>query len=397
MRSKEVVCSSIPARSASRASQVVEQIAISLQENACRLKYPGYGNGLLSISLFSAYYALFSGQRQFTTAAAAYFERAISAISVDIYAHKISYFRELIEMAFFVQFVKSNNLISFIDTDILAALDTRIDAFFKIKLREGELNHFGALYASEYYLTRIDQDPLAADRLVKLVEALEHFAIRDSAGYCWKWPFSKNDGIYLGMICGSARVIRVLSELYWIGIKQQEVIHLINRAADFILSQSQKANPGYFPVKVHTEGRSDFMLDADLAVSCALWETYRITGRKDVLRVMECTLALCCQRRDLAGCRVGDASIQYGSTGLALRFEGLYRKSGLQDLKNASEYWHQQTMLQQRFDNDTAGFKASYNQMHVHTNIAFHEGIAGIGIGLMCYADASLPLPTQLI
>lgn len=397
MKIREAGCTSVLQDQWLNAEDVIEDIRASLDQNAINLKYVGYGSGLLSIALFYSYYAKFTNDEKYRLLAIEYFEKSIAAISFRLYDDTIFYFREIIEIGLFIQFVKNEGLLPQINAEILQKLDTQISVFMKVKVREGELNHFGAMFAGEYFLTRINENPQAIDHLADLVYAFGKFAIKDQKGYSWKWPFAKRDGVYLGMVCGSSRVITLLSSIYENNILQGDCLHIIDQATDFLLRHEQKPNPGYFPAKAGSMDKSNALLDGDLAVACGLWNAWKVTKREDVMDAIDRTLDLCSVRHTLDDCGVSDASILYGTTGLALRFDRLYRSIGGEKLRDAADFWYAESILQRKFSNETAGFMARYNQGHLSTNIAFHEGIAGIGIGMMCFLNRDLPLPTMLI
>ncbi|GGM84209.1 hypothetical protein GCM10010967_15030 [Dyadobacter beijingensis] len=384
-------------REAECTSEVIDDIRTALDRNAFHLKYAGYGSGLLSVALFYSYYSKFRNDEKYASLAIEYVEKSINAISLKLYDDKIFYFREIIEIGLFVQFVKNEGLLTRIDAAILDKLDKQIGVFMRVKIQEGELNHFGAMFAGEYFLTRVQVNPQTADHLTDLVDAFEKFAIKDEKGYSWKWPFAKRDGIYLGMVCGSSRVITLLSAIYENNIRPGDCHHIIDQATDFLLHHEQKPDPGYFPAKAGSMDKANALLDGDLSVACGLWNAWKVTKREDVKNAVDRTLDLCCIRHMLDDCGVSDASILYGTTGLALRFDWLYTATGEEKLRSTADFWYAESIRQRKFDNETAGFMARYNQGYLSTNIAFHEGIAGIGIGLMCFLDKDLPLPTMLI
>jgi hypothetical protein len=62
-----------------------------------------------------------------------------------------------------------------------------------------------------------------------------------------------------------------------------------------------------------------------------------------------------------------------------------------------ANFWYEKILDFRTHNNQTIGYQAHFNQYNPATNIAFGEGIAGIGVAMMCFLNKKLPPIYELI
>ena len=122
----------------------------------------------------------------------------------------------------------------------------------------------------------------------------------------------------------------------------------------------------------------------DLGISVALWHASQALGRKDWEQEAIDTILHASKRRGLVENGVVDAGLCHGTAGIAHIFNRMHGYTGLEELKEASNYWFAETLKMARFEDGLAGFKAwQGNERGWVNEPGLLEGIAGIGLALI--------------
>ena len=139
------------------------------------------------------------------------------------------------------------------------------------------------------------------------------------------------------------------------------------------------------------------LLHGDLSVGYGLLRGAQVLRdnqrRQEAMRIMR----LCGKRRTRIEAQMPDASLLYGAGGTAVLFDTAYRLTNDILLQEAASHWYQAVFTYQEHDNEFLGFRARFNQKQPATNVAFHEGIIGMGIALIQHENRSLPSPAPLL
>lgn len=371
--------------------------AVAAQES--RIRYANYSTGKMGLVLFYSYLAACSGEDGYRAKADRLFGEAISALDPGAFGGNGSlFYKELAEIGVALHHLETNGLLRPDAGGLLNLLDELLYPFMQQKMREGDLNEVtGALAAGQYFLTRLRTLPAAETYLRQLVRSIEEHARHDEQGRCyWKWPVFKSDGVYLGLIAGSAMQLSFLASVYEAGLTLPGIVTITERAAAFVLGQKRQFAKSFFPIKVGEPVAVRPLLQGDLGICYGLLRAASVLQSPDLHQETCYLLEKACERRADADARVTDASVLYGASGVALLLDRAYALTGRPALADAAGYWYGRIGSFARHQNECAGFRATFNQRHPHTNVAFDEGIVGIGITLMHHTNADLPHPGAL-
>jgi lantibiotic biosynthesis protein len=103
------------------------------------------------------------------------------------------------------------------------------------------------------------------------------------------------------------------------------------------------------------------------------------------------------QITDSNSASINDAGITYGAVGVATIFEKISKLENNSIFEAYANFWYEKILDFRTHNNQTIGYQAQFNQYNPATNIAFGEGIAGIGIAMMCFLNKKLPPIYELI
>lgn len=231
------------------------------------------------------------------------------------------------------------------------------------------------------------------EKLSKLIaaELLSSSIINEEKKAYWV-VINKHTGklqINLGLAHGMPSIIKVLSDIAKNG--NANSMHLLEKAISYLLDQKLPSNQynSIYPNfaiesmdKLHSSRLA--WCYGDLGISVALWHASQALGRKDWEQEAIETLLHASKRRGLVENGVVDAGLCHGTAGIAHIFNRMYGYTGLEELKEASNYWFAETLKMARFEDGLAGFKAwQGNERGWVNEPGLLEGIAGIGLALI--------------
>ena len=379
---------------------LVAQISEAVPRLAHRITDIGFGSGKMGLTLFYAYLARYTEQSGYTDQAYQWLDNTIESIDPQRYRGMASlFYRELGELSTVLLFLNQHGLLAFDDSQILTKLDRLLLPFMHRKIDEGDLNVVsGALIAGHYFMHRLDALPEAGQYLEDLIRGIEQNARRDEQGRCyWRWPVVKSDGVYLGMNCGSAMIIAFLSALHEREIQTENSLSLIRSASDYALSCRRDNPASLFPIIVGEPVQRRSLLHGDLSVGYGLLRGAQVLQDDQRWQEAMDIVYLCGERKTRIEAQVPDASLLYGAGGTAILFDAAYCLTNDIRLQKAASHWYQTVFTYQEHDNEFLGFRARFNQKQPATNVAFHEGIIGMGIALMQHENRSLPSLAPLL
>ncbi|GAB4022757.1 lanthionine synthetase LanC family protein [Spirosoma koreense] len=369
----------------------VHRIARSLALPTSRLTSFGYANGLLGQVLFWLYYADFADDEAAGERAQALLMDAIERVTQPYKGH--NYAKELAEFGIFLEYARANNLIEF-DTNLLLngpdalLADTLITAF-----ERRDFDPFtGALAPSFYFLRRLATNRAVRSHLARTVMELNSSAKLDPDGNLF-WPSKLfgDDRVYLGLSHGSAAIILFLTCVIEAGILVSTATDVLRRSIGYLLTHRQDyriVGACYPDIVGEQPQRSRLGLCyGDMGVAYSLLRAARVLNDSEIYGEALTIFSIAASRRTPDRSGIQDAGILYGAAGTALLFDKAYELTGQLVFDEAARYWYERIPGFAVHDNPTAGYRGVFNQHFPHTNIAFMEGIAGIGAALMKYTQ----------
>ena len=251
----------------------------------------------------------------------------------------------------------------------------------------------GALGIVLYFLSNDDE---SSDKYVsRFIDAFEQKA-EPTPGNGLKWLSmldykTGKKGYNISMSHGIASIVAMLSKIYKRGINPDKTKYLLEGAMNYLLQQ--KLPEGKF-VSVFPNLALESMENlypsrlawcyGDLGISVAIWHASQAMGQKDWEEEAKNILLHSAKRRDLKENGVVDAGLCHGTAGIAHIFNRMYGYTGMEELKEASDYWFEQTLKMARFEDGLAGFKAWQGTERGWVNEpGLLEGIAGIGLAMI--------------
>jgi lantibiotic biosynthesis protein len=368
----------------------LDQIAecLSLPQNS--LTTFGYSNGLLGKALFFAYYSAFTEDDKYGEWSGKIITTAIKKV-IEPYEGKNLY-KELSELGIFLEYAKENNLLNIDTNQILLGADKMMHEFLEGAMEKEDFDPYtGALMCGSYFLGRSRTKPEYAHTLEKITIWLGQIAHQDQDGNIyWVSKLFKKDNIYLGMSHGLASIMVFLCRVYEMGIQQKLVRKLLVGTAHYILSKELDfEEEGYhFPNIVDEKGVTSLGLCyGDMGTAYALLRAGMILEEENLTSKAISIFRNCASRQEFSQAGIKDAGILYGASGVALMFDKVYEMTQIHEFFDIATYWYENIADFDTHSNLTAGFSGFFNQHFKHTNIAFMEGIAGIGCTLIKYSD----------
>lgn len=193
----------------------------------------------------------------------------------------------------------------------------------------------------------------------------------------------------LGLAHGLPSIIKSISDFCVTGNVNSKL--LLEKSVSYLLNQKLPPNQynSIYPNlalesmdKIHSSRLA--WCYGDLGISVALWHASQALGRKDWEQEAVDTILHASKRRGLVENGVVDAGLCHGTAGIAHIFNRMYGYTGLEELKEASNYWFAETLKMARFEDGLAGFKAwQGNERGWVNEPGLLEGIAGIGLALI--------------
>lgn len=203
---------------------------------------------------------------------------------------------------------------------------------------------------------------------------------------------SKEKTYNISMSHGSSSIILFLSRLIAAGKGSDELRKLLVSAVNFILSQQYDPEQMncYFPHASLEEGPIRSRLAwcyGDLGVASALWQAGKIMNNHTWVVKAEEVFTLAASRRGLEEGMAMDAGICHGTAGIAHIFNRMYRETSIPALRDACNYWIEETLSVAKFKNKHAGYMVYRidDKIDEMEEFSLLMGIAGIGLSLIAY------------
>ncbi len=212
------------------------------------------------------------------------------------------------------------------------------------------------------------------------------------------WVISKEEKeeseINLSLSHGMASIINFLSRVNSSPYFKGQVVTLLNKACRFLISIKHipKSEDSYygnhiFLDKFEKKNSRLAWCYGDLGIGISLWHAAISINDKNLFKEAMLILKHSANRRDTSSTLVKDGGLCHGAFGVMHIFDFLYKKTGVKDFKNASEFWLLTGLETGYHENGLSGF-LSWNPdengiWKVEVDIL--DGISGIGLAIISY------------
>lgn len=374
-----------------KAALCLEKIAECLTLSDNKLTTFGYANGLLGKSLFFSYYAAFTENLTYNDWASKTLTASINKLT-EPYEGK-SFYKELSELGIFLEYARANNILNVETNQILSGIDKIMEKMLEKAMDEKDFDPYtGALMYGSYFLGRSKSKPLLIPMLEKITIWLGKISKKDHQGNVfWVSKLFDKNNIYLGISHGLAAIMIYLCRVYEMGIQREMVKEMLINTSKYILkNELDFSTSGYhFPNIVNEEnGRTTLGLCyGDMGVGYSLLRAGILLKNEKITNKALSIFHNCATRKEFSEAGIRDAGILYGASGVALMFDKVYEMTRIREFYDVATDWYEKIIDFSNNENLTAGFEGHFNQHFKHTNIAFMEGMVGIGCTLIKYSD----------
>jgi lantibiotic modifying enzyme len=365
----------------------------------------GLLGGYTGVALFYAYYYQLTGNEEHLDKIYTIIEKCLQALSEE--PMNGSHCSGIAGISWCIQHLSEMGFIEAGDTvDTFADIDLLVTDFMEAELREGrnDFLHQG-VGSALYFLERLPAEA-AVKQLESLVQHLEKSAMKLPGGIAWKDHFSsksqenKEQHLFnLGLAHGNPAIIDILSRCYEKNIARETALPLIEESIQWLLQIQNEQGAGdhsMFPVLVDDSnkviGDSHSRLGwcyGDLGIATMLWNVSNRLQRNDYREEALRMFRQIASYRDEKNGAVNDACLCHGSAGVALIFQQVGLTAGDPDLLEAAKRWLQTTLKINTWADGPAGFKFYHHPDYVISHNVL-EGIAGIGLALISFADEDI-------
>jgi lantibiotic biosynthesis protein len=194
----------------------------------------------------------------------------------------------------------------------------------------------------------------------------------------------------LGLSHGIPSILVFLVKCYIYNINSKKSYRLIRGIVNYLLNNTQdsKKYNSYFSYSVKEDNfRPEKSRLAwcygDLGVCCSLWQALFVINDKSLKEKIIEIMLFNTNRRTLEDNLVLDAGFCHGTAGIAHIFNRFYNFTFLNEFKEASIYWYDETIKMAKYDDGFAGYKSKSKGNLYEKNMGLFEGVSGTGLSLI--------------
>lgn len=383
---------------------LLQRICTELDEFTTANNHSGLLGGYTGVALFYAYYYQLTGDEAHQGKVYEIIEKCLEDLSEQpmngSHCSGIAGISWCIQHLTQMGFIEADE-----EADNFADIDTQIAEFMRNELSDGRNDFLHQGLGPALYLLERLPAATAHTELETLVQQLEKSAMTVPGGIAWKDHFSSRsqdipdkDLFNLGLAHGTPAIIDILARCYEKGIARETTLPLIEKSIQWLLEIRQPALSGHslFPTLVDTTnqvmGEAHSRLGwcyGDLGIATMLWNTGKRLHRTDYQQEAMKILQHVAQYRNVKNGAVHDACLCHGSAGIAHLLQQTGLATGDRLLLDASQQWLHTTLQMNTWADGPAGFKFYHHPNYVSSHNML-EGIAGIGLSLISFADPEI-------
>lgn len=372
--------------SARIAAGKIDEIYEAVRAHRDQLTSFGFSRGFLGVSVFSYLYGVHSGREEFMDEARQTFDQACDMIEGDL---QKSYPQDFAELGAVSQYLHQAGVLDLDPNTFLGDVDTILLKKMRFEVSNKNIGGFvnGALGYGLYFLHRSRYDRENAEPIVgELIRGIIQAAVRTSQGCFWTSKLNpKKENTYLSVPHGSAAVLLFLTRAVEMGLYPASRLQEIACETIAYIQAHRVANDYYQFIDIVQDPHNSrlALCYGDMGIGYTLLRAGSAFNNQEWSQEGRAILKSCAARRDESVTGVQDASVLFGATGLALMFDRIAKITNDPVMSDAAGFWYQEILRYDGTDGGYAGYRAAYNQWHAHTNLAFSEGVIGIGCGLI--------------
>ncbi|SHF76677.1 lanthionine synthetase C family protein [Chryseobacterium sp. OV279] len=192
------------------------------------------------------------------------------------------------------------------------------------------------------------------DRIITVVHLLKSLSVpvdEDKIAWISKGLYSKVEGFSFGFAHGIPSIISLLSNVYTAGIEKEIIKEMLDKSYNFIRSVQGDYDGSSFPNFITVRDGECIATDSsrlawcygDLSVGIAMLHYGKALGNEESVSEAE-KILLKTTEREYGKTGVVDVFLCHGSSGLIMMYHYLYRVTGNEAFKKATDFWTQDTL-----------------------------------------------------
>ena len=307
-------------------------------------------------------------------------------------------------MGWTMQFLETEDFIEIDCDELLPGLDEYLEESMAIETQENFYDFLhGVLGMAFYFLERYQHTkvPELKEQYRNIISAtikrLRETAVFDQDKAKWESYLireSKTRGFNLSLAHGISSIVNFLSRVASDPHFQEDAEALLRQAIGYVLSKEHEIlqDGCYFPDwefkdgGIQQSGRLAWCY-GDIGVAISLWHAGQALKDDHLLKKAREILISSSRRRKPDETKVVDVGICHGAAGLMHMYQYMYEQTGATELKEAADYWCQQTLDMAIHTQGYAGYmqKRGDTENPWVAELSLLEGIAGIGLSIIAY------------
>ena len=342
---------------------------------------PGLFSGYAGVALFLFYYSRFKKDTCIADVAMNYLENTVTSIESAL---RHNFCGGISGVCWCIlHLIKGEFIIDRENREILDQFDQYIA---RCALHDTALNYLdylhGAIGSAVYLLSRL-RNNFIRNKETQIIDFIDSYKVVQTNTYTWEYKIGNKYNISLSH--GMSGTCVYLAKAYYHGIHKQKIKDILSKSIQFLLEQEIKTPQlSLFPTFCTSYGDQVSRLGwcyGDIGVALAIWHYAIVVGDKSLRKKAIEIFLFSSNRRDLKANAIIDGSICHGTAGLALIFRRMYLYTNIEEFKECSEYWLEQTLLIAKYKDGIIGYKFNMNDL----SIDLLNGISGIGLVLLSF------------
>lgn len=382
----------------------IKEIHKALDVNKANLNNLGLLNGFCGTKLFEINYITYKNQN---TKFDSHFNEICS--NIDPFIKKWGfdpYFSSGVSGIFwFFAFMRRNKLIKFNPKVFFSEIEPFLDTAILLDSQEKNYDLFRGVLGIILLYEELGILNRKIDLQKQLINNLKMQAITSEKNES-RWHFFSfnvekeryemhDSYVNLGLAHGLPGLVSCLSRLHH--SLNSQTFPLVDNAINYILKYESSNyfddTLSMFPATFNQDKeitRKDFKSRlawcyGDLGIACMFLTAGNKFGKKEWIEKANEIIIRSTKRRDLMENLVFDAGLCHGTSGIAHIFNRFSYLFGNKEVRNATDFWIEQTLEMAKFNEGLAGYK--FGPTVKPQDYGVLEGVSGIGLSLISYLN----------
>lgn len=370
---------------------ILNRIDKVIDKNNFEFANAGFLEGNLGYCLYYYYRYLLLNEDLFLNKLSYYLEKSIH----DINNNKIEYYSpaHIIEIGRVLAYFVSEEILDYAYLHEFSQSSEKIVlTYLYRKIEDVNFDSFdGVVLVGNYFLDLYELgDNSKHESIILMLNTLLDNAICNKNQCFWKFNFRNRAPpfIELGIIHGMAGIVCFLSRVTKNHIGNQELIGVIQKACNFIISCQSDKTKFLFPLDSELYFGFPCSINlayGDIGIGYILKTAGIVLNSDDIKNKGEYVIGRCANYKDDLNGEIKDAELIYGAAGLMSFFDNMAYYEDKDEYRLATIYWLDKIIYFSHNESKYAGFETYMNGFKEDVQYSFTHGLIGIAVALICY------------